>query len=659
MKKLMNIASSFCRSSTESWLPFTLVVLLLFVNPGASGAEPANTAEKIARQIVEYLSAGSGLEGRVVMARNSRELVVQFEDRPARLDQEFLLMRPANESDRTLAQVIGTVRVKAVHDNLTRVSSLWAETPPQVNDVVAYPTRLTLFLAPIHDLAQNPIASPALVEQALELALSKAPQLRVVPISKDIKRAELIEDLQAAGELGFILEPVLLPGETQVTLTVKLRSVLSGQTLASYADALELRPGSGQVAELQDEASAKNSGLYPRASGLPSSGAITSTPASPDIVIAKRTPEFEGIVNALEQGGPVREALSESLLSIAPADIDGDGRTELVGISTAGVYAYKLTRQGLVQVSQYQETQDKFVNYIAVDAADVNDNGKDEIFVTAITSISVGREIRNKLRSLVFEFGSQALQPIAKDLPYFLRVAKIPGETASPPLLAQKMGTHEPFSGPLIRMVNKGRYYSASEMIRPLPEDVSGLYNFSILEVREDELDTFASVSSDRQLQVFKAGRLVWEGLQDLGLVDHVGFLQTPHFSMPRYSLSDHSRARDLAVRKGLPRRILVGPSLIGTGRLEMVTVKNETRFGFTLFNSSAKAASVVAYVKLGEQFAKNWETTPVEGKARDLAIADFNDDGEQDLALLSAIKDNAALHFFLHRSGKGFSRAD
>ena len=145
MKKLMNIASSFCRSSTESWLPFTLVVLLLFVNPGASGAETANTAEKIARQIVEYLSAGSGLEGRVVMARNSRELVVQFEDRPARLDQEFLLMRPANESDRTLAQVIGTVRVKAVHDNLTRVSSLWAETPPQVNDVVAYPTRLTLF----------------------------------------------------------------------------------------------------------------------------------------------------------------------------------------------------------------------------------------------------------------------------------------------------------------------------------------------------------------------------------------------------------------------------------------------------------------------------------------------------------------------------------
>ena len=90
-----------------------------------------------------------------------------------------------------------------------------------------------------------------------------------------------------------------------------------------------------------------------------------------------------------------------------------------------------------------------------------------------------------------------------------------------------------------------------------------------------------------------------------------------------------------------------------------MVTVKNETRFGFTLLNSSAKAASVVAYVKLGEQFAKNWETTPVEGKARDLAIADFNDDGEQDLALLSAIKDNAALHFFLHRSGKGFSRAD
>jgi len=67
-----------------------------------------------------------------------------------------------------------------------------------------------------------------------------------------------------------------------------------------------------------------------------------------------------------------------------------------------------------------------------------------------------------------------------------------------------------------------------------------------------------------------------------------------------------------------------------------------------------AGAASVVGYVDTGNHFEKHWETEPIEGAARDVALADFDGDGRRDVVLLSAIEDKASLNLFLLRPAKG-----
>jgi len=47
-----------------------------------------------------------------------------------------------------------------------------------------------------------------------------------------------------------------------------------------------------------------------------------------------------------------------------------------------------------------------------------------------------------------------------------------------------------------------------------------------------------------------------------------------------------------------------------------------------------------VAYDRHDGTFARGWETVPVEGKVRDVAVVDLNGAGRRDLIVLSAVKE-------------------
>src|SRR3990172_3239226 len=282
---------------------------------------------------------------------------------------------------------------------------------------------------------------------------------------------EVAKRLKAAGEIGLFLEPVLLPAPGGVRLAVKARSVLSGQTTATYAEALSLAPTVAQPSPPPTPPSEK---LVPPPEWTGKNPAPPPAPTPPDkadgappgFVITRKEREPGEIVREGEKGGPIRKEVAETLIAITAADVDGDGRPELVGISETGVFVYRWTDKGFALQAGHLESE-KFVRYLAVDAADINGNGREEIFVTAISSVPAGVEMRNRLQSLALELDGRALKPVASRLPYFLRVERIPGRDR-PLLLAQQMGTHEPIGGPILKMAWKGKQY-VEEGPLPLP----------------------------------------------------------------------------------------------------------------------------------------------------------------------------------------------
>jgi len=643
---------------------FLIFLASLFIHPppglAADTSLLVSAAERIVEQFTADLSKGPEVGGRVSFDIPPAGVVLKFDRSGARPDSEYLLMREPEKPGTAFPVVIGAVRLTEVRDDVARAVLLWSQTAPRPGDRVVHPPSITIFLVPASDLARHPEASAPVVDQALELALSRKPRLRVVRLPGPPDADEVAKRLKAAGEIGLFLEPVLLPAPGGVRLAAKARSVLSGQTTATYAEALSLAPTVAQPSPPPTPPSEK---LVPPPEWTGKKPVIPPAPtpsakadgAPPGFVITRKEREPGEIVREGEKGGPIRKEVAETLIAITAADVDGDGRPELVGISETGVFVYRWTDKGFVQQTGYLEQQ-KFVRYLAVDAADINGNGREEIFVTAISSVPAGIEMRNRLQSFALELDGRTLKPVASGLPYFLRVERIPGQDGAL-LLAQEMGTHDPSSGPLLKMTWKGGQYVQQGPL-PMPGKNAWLYDFAILEVGDKGSAAVTSVNWKGYLLVYRNGEEIWEGKESLGQVDHAGFLQSPRAVKIPEGLRAMTtpRTEAMADRRVIGRRILVARPLFGDGNLEVITVANRVRVGIQLrlFGEVAGAASVVGYVDTGNKFEKGWETEPVEGVARDLVLADFDGDGRRDVVLLSAIEDKATLNLFLLRPAKG-----
>jgi len=638
-------------------ISFLIFLASLFIHPlpalSADASHLVNAADRIAEQFTADLSRGPEVGGRVSFDIPPAGVVVKFDRSGARPDSEYLLTREAEKPGTAFPVVIGAVRLTEVRDDVARAVLLWSQTAPRPGDRVVHPPSVTIFLVPASDLARHPGASATVVDQALELALSRKPRLRVVRLPGPPDADEAAKRLKATGEIGLFLEPVLLPAPDGVKVAAKARSVLSGQTTATYAEAVSLAPAMAQPPPVPPTPPSEKT-VPPAIPPAPTPPAKADV-VPPGFVFPRQERQPGEIVREGEKGGPIRKEVTETLIAITAADVDGDGRPELVGISETGVFVYRWTDKGFVQQTGYPEQQ-KFVRYLAVDAADINGNGRDEIFVTAISSVPAGIEMRNRLQSFALELDGRTLKPVASGLPYFLRVERIPGQDQAL-LLAQEMGTHDPFSGPVLKMTWKGGQYVQQG---PLP--VSGknawLYDFAILEVGDKGSAAVTSINWKGYLLVYRNGEEIWEGKESLGQVDHAGFLQSPRaVKIPEgLRAMTQPRTEEMADRRVIGRRILVARPLFGDGNVELITVANRVRVGIQLrlFGEVAGAASVVGYVETGNKFEKHWETEPIEGVARDVALADFDGDGRRDVVLLSAIEDKASLNLFLLRPAKG-----
>ncbi len=256
-------------------------------------------------------------------------------------------------------------------------------------------------------------------------------------------------------------------------------------------------------------------------------------------------------------------------------DFDGDGKPEYAFADGERIHIYRNEPSGWREVwtetlaagqkgavimewkEQATVTKTELApQHINVDCADINGNGRPEIFVTGM--------VNGKVVSSVFEFNDGAYRRIA-EVPGFLRTAAIPGKGLA--LLGQAYDPASYATGPVRRYAwSDGKYTPAEEL--PLPKGVQ-LYGWTYANVGEAS-PLLVVLDDEDRLLVYSRDSLIWKSVDQYPIVEN--FVYRPATGIG--ALLNKQNDQDKGQRARLSGRVLA-VDVNGDGKDEIVVPKN------------------------------------------------------------------------------------
>ncbi|ROR01854.1 FG-GAP-like repeat-containing protein [Desulfosoma caldarium] len=343
---------------------------------------------------------------------------------------------------------------------------------------------------------------------------------------------------------------------------------------------------------------------------------------------------------SLRQPGLWRsQTFSEAVLSIDVGDVDGDGREELVALTASRVTVYRRVAQGLQNVAEYRAGKLDSFKWLAL--ADVDGDGRLDILVTNIyqrnrghhpgfESINVS-DTEWEPASLVLKFDAKTknLTVAAQRLPYFINAVSFPsrGRVA----LAQARGRYGDLFEPEIFewRLHDGKFTTTAPV--PLPPRCN-LINFAVGDFTGDGAVEYAVITADhRLLLVDAAGNRLWRSRQQqfgattnylLGKVEDLRYNDVEYYYIP-------SPVLVMDLNKDGIQEIVVNRSPDTTSRFLPQGLKYY------------EAGEVVSFSWDQLGLVENWKTRQVDGMVTSIRLGDLNGDGTPELiASLVAGKD-------------------
>ena len=149
----------------------------------------------------------------------------------------------------------------------------------------------------------------------------------------------------------------------------------------------------------------------PVAPGNPAIQGPTASPLNPAFMQHQRL--------AAEEGSFWRsQTLHTEITGMDLGDVDGDGQNEVVLMQGTDVVVYRYQDQRLLKLASFSAPDKE--RFIAVDVADINQNGRAEIFASKVRGTQVV--------SYVLELENGKLRTLVKESSWFYRVMDWPGK---------------------------------------------------------------------------------------------------------------------------------------------------------------------------------------------------------------------------------------
>ncbi|TES91378.1 MAG: hypothetical protein E3J94_03830, partial [Desulfobacteraceae bacterium] len=313
---------------------------------------------------------------------------------------------------------------------------------------------------------------------------------------------------------------------------------------------------------------------------------------------------------------------------MAIGNVDGDNRNETVFINHKTVFIYRHYDKKFEKIGEI--TGSNYDDFLGVDVADINNNGKSEIFVTNLSSNT------EMLDSFVLEWNGAQFGKIKENTKWYYRVLNIQNRGGSL-LLGQKKGLDDIFSrsGVYELIWDNGQYEPVQRQNLAKHKTI---YGFTYGDVYNDGREMIVVFAHNDHIRILNPdGHEEWRSIDPFGG-------STTYIASPYEPDASEPPSERLKEHFYLPQRIHVA-DLDKDGKNEIIVVKNILSIGRLLTRVKIfKSGHIEALAMDGLGSTLKWKTRKISGYISDYTIADIDNDGQDELVFSVVSKTGSVL---------------
>ncbi|MBI5695068.1 MAG: VCBS repeat-containing protein [Nitrospirae bacterium] len=278
---------------------------------------------------------------------------------------------------------------------------------------------------------------------------------------------------------------------------------------------------------------------------------------------------------------------------MAAGHITGGGTTEIAGAAGRRLVVYRFEKGVLSELWRYEG--DMKDDYLDLECADLNGNGRDELYVS---------NFRDGLfMSFVMEYDGKGYVKLAEDLAIFMRVLELPGGKKM--LIASGMGMDAPYSG----VVREYRWEEA-DAERDDDDPLKGLEYVWV-----DDWDYIQVLDSN--------GRRLWKSPDPYG--GYGSFFELPEQKLNVGGGEERGKVKGRLILRD-------GPD----GGNEIVITKNIPMINILRRFKGYNGAEIYSFAWDGSRLEHRWDIKNIDGFLADIYVGDAANNKSESVLILT-----------------------
>ena len=594
----------------------------------AQVAEHSTAASRVAEKLVQAFPKVRGLivsvdqQGKVVVDLAAKDGIYPGLEMEVFREGEPFKHPVSGEVMGRMEKTVASLRVVDVQDRFSVGQLLEQEGSVKAGDGVRVTgARILLGLAKVESPPAAESAARTLARE-LELALQKTGRFEVFDnrmmrstlIKAGVKEDVPLTDPAALRVLreGLRLSALALPslGEGGRVLDVQLRSVRTAHPLTVVSV-----EGFTAVAETPSEpAPAKQPAT--QVARTPAAGPAPAW-IGPDDPKRLNTGFLVAPSAAMPGSGLILGPdFDATMRAVAVGDLTGDGQPAVAVADAKRIQIFAVEKGRTFRHLWTSERSGN--NILGLDAADVNGNGRAELFVTNYYG--------GRLNSYVLEWQGSEMVPVWRDVPLYFRSLAPHGK---PVLYVQSISGDKPFAGPVSRLEWRAGKYHMGDALN-LPRDVF-VYGMTVGDIFSRGGQQVARIDESNRLVIYEGGQRRYRSSHRFGGTELYLDFEPANYSAQVAAKMDQEQRQRVYVEG----RLQVA-DVDGDGKNELVLFENIPSPGYLFEDLRVYEKGKLSSLRWNGQFIEVlWESQELEGYIADFTLVSLNGDGALDIVLL------------------------